>query len=319
MCLCVRVCDWPISTYICIVSLSLSLTGGGHSQQSNLRSSCDDFDGFVSHDDYNIFVASFLQYLIVFEFSHQFPFCQTKEVKQWWRSQASQQDPETVAPEADDTVLRYSPSKKMKKEIQSHPVVRDYNYHFNGVDHKDRDTADWSISMKSNKFYFRIFYWNFDSVIHCGHNVVKDVVDIAKKKAAEAAKTAGETAKKAAKTVVDFWCRYTEPILGRYRFQMDAGIALINKGLTMDWDWNNPTKVECRPKYVRHIDWFPCDCPDDDSKQLRCFFCKHGFTHGVAHKQEEVSEEEHTINCKDCMHFITSEFELSWQMLHLHE
>ena len=54
----------------------------------------------------------------------------------------------------------------------------------------------------------------------------------------------------------------------------------------MDWDWNNPTKIACRPKYVRHIDWFPCDCPDDDSKQLRCFFGKHGFTHGVAHKKK---------------------------------
>ena len=67
---------------------------------------------------------------------------------------------------------------------------------------------------------------------------------------------------------------------------MDAGIALINKGLTMDWDWDNPTKVECWPKYVRHIDWEPCDCPDDDSKQLRCFFCRNGFTHGIAHKDE---------------------------------
>ena len=177
--------------------------------------------------------------------------------------------------EADDTVLRWSPTKKVKKELKSHAVVRDYNYHFNGVDHKDRDMADWTISMKSNKFYFRIFYWNFDSVIHCAHNVVKDVVEIAK-----------QAAKQAAETVVDFWTRYTEPILGRYHFQMDAGIALINKGLTMDWDWDNPTKVECRPKYVRHIDWEPCDCPDDDSKQLRCFFCRNGFTHGIAHKDE---------------------------------
>ena len=95
-----------------------------------------------------------------------------------------------------------------------------------------------------------------------------------------------DIAKKAVVSVVDFWSRYTEPILGRYRFQMDAGIALINKGLSMDWDWGDPTNVKKRPKCVRHIDWVPCDCPEDDSKQLRCFFCRHGFSHGIAHKKK---------------------------------
>ena len=169
--------------------------------------------------------------------------------------------------EAEDTVLRYSPSKKRKKEIKSHSVVKDYNYHFNGVDHKDRDTADWSVSMKSNKFFFGIFYWNFDGVVHCAYNVVKDVVEVAKSTVDSA---------------VDYWIRYTEPNLGRYHFQMDAGIALINKGLSLDW--KDPSDPNTKPKYCRSIDWVPCDCPEDDSKQIRFFFCRNCLTHGTAHK-----------------------------------
>ena len=46
----------------------------------------------------------------------------------------------------------------------------------NGVDHKDRDTADWTVSLKSNRFYLRIFYWLLDSVLHAMYTVVKAIV-----------------------------------------------------------------------------------------------------------------------------------------------
>ena len=40
------------------------------------------------------------------------------------------------------TVDRWSPRKKKRQPISSHGVTTDYSYHMNGVDHKDRDTAD---------------------------------------------------------------------------------------------------------------------------------------------------------------------------------
>ncbi len=48
------------------------------------------------------------------------------------------------------TVERWSPRKKKRKSVSSHKVTTDYSYHMNGVDHKDRDTADWTVSLKSN-------------------------------------------------------------------------------------------------------------------------------------------------------------------------
>ena len=71
-----------------------------------------------------------------------------------------------VQPCADDFVERFSPRRKKKRKVVSHAVTSDYIEHFNGVDHKDRDTADWTVSLKSNRFYLRIFYWCLDSIIH---------------------------------------------------------------------------------------------------------------------------------------------------------
>ena len=55
-----------------------------------------------------------------------------------------------VEPEADDEVKRWSSSKKRKEKIKAHAITSDYAHHMNGVDHKDQDTADWSVSVKSN-------------------------------------------------------------------------------------------------------------------------------------------------------------------------
>jgi hypothetical protein len=42
----------------------------------------------------------------------------------------------------------------------------------NGVDHKDRDTADWTVSLKSNWWYLRIFYWLVDGIPLAAYSIV---------------------------------------------------------------------------------------------------------------------------------------------------
>ena len=37
----------------------------------------------------------------------------------------------------------------------------------NGVDRKDRDTADWTVSLGTKRYYLRIFFWVFNAIIHC--------------------------------------------------------------------------------------------------------------------------------------------------------
>ena len=65
---------------------------------------------------------------------------------------------------------------------------------------------------------------------------------------------------------------------------MDLGIALINHGLSLDW--KDPAGKGDRPSFVRQKkDWVPCDCHDKGVHgQIRCFFCMHGMTHEIAHK-----------------------------------
>ena len=83
------------------------------------------------------------------------------------------------------------------------------------------------------------------------------------------------------------WKRYVNRNNGRYRFQMDLAISLINHGLSLDWK-NPKTKNEPpdRPSYVRKKDWYPCGCPEKDGGQVRCFFCMNGLTHGITHKEK---------------------------------
>jgi hypothetical protein len=63
----------------------------------------------------------------------------------------------------------------MKKSIPSHEVTADYSYHMNGADHKNRDTADYTVSLKSNRFYMQIFCWLFDGILHAMCSVIKAV------------------------------------------------------------------------------------------------------------------------------------------------
>lgn len=157
-------------------------------------------------------------------------------------------------------VLRFSPRSRKRKPVRSPEVGGEYSLHMNGVDNKDRDTADWTVSLKSGRFYMRIFYWVFDGVLHGMYVIVRFVV-VGDKEAAK----------------LDPWYRYKhmDRGTGRFEFQMDLGIALINKGVMMDWvDPNDPNRE--RPSYVRKSGWIPCACGT-------CVFCKYKLTTGIDH------------------------------------
>ena len=54
---------------------------------------------------------------------------------------------------------------------------------------------------------------------------------------------------------------------------MDYGIRL---------DWGDVSNNECRPKWMRQVDFLPCDCKV-------CFFCKERFTGGIYHAPKQMS------------------------------
>jgi hypothetical protein len=158
------------------------------------------------------------------------------------------------------TIDRWSPRKKKRQPISSHGVTTDYSYHMNGVDHKDRGTADWTVSLKSNRFYLRIYYWLFDGVLHAMYTIIK-VYGSDKEHP---------------------WNKYRSKENGCYNFQMDLVNDLISEGISMDWSDVDVEQDDnsMRPNYLWHQDYVPCGC-------MKCFFCKNkGLTHGVDHKKK---------------------------------
>jgi hypothetical protein len=118
-----------------------------------------------------------------------------------------------VQPTKDYFVKQYVKNKAHRVSISSHKIVSDYSKHMNGVDHKDQDTADWTVSLKSNGWYLRIFYWLVDGILHATYCILCALAMDKNHK----------------------WHKYLSKNGGQYKFQMDLGLALIAHGLGMDW------------------------------------------------------------------------------------
>ena len=142
------------------------------------------------------------------------------------------------------------------------------------MDQNDRDSADYSVSIRTNRWYLRIYFWIVDRIVHTLFVVV---VFCAK-----------------ANVGPEWWALYLKK-RGRYRFQIDLGQALINYALQNEWeDIDGP-----RPNWIRQREFIPCDCNN-------CFFCLKGLTSGIAHKKPKktittfVQHDNTRIMTKDC-------------------
>ena len=62
---------------------------------------------------------------------------------------------------------------------------------------------------------------------------------------------------------------------GRFKFQIDLALELIEEGLKKDW--SAPFENAKKPKWMRKGKCVPCNCD-------MCFFCKHDITTGIQHR-----------------------------------
>ena len=59
---------------------------------------------------------------------------------------------------ADTEVERHVKGRRERVKISCPAVVRDYSLNMNGVDKSDRDGRDNSVTIRSNRWYLRIWF-----------------------------------------------------------------------------------------------------------------------------------------------------------------
>jgi hypothetical protein len=102
------------------------------------------------------------------------------------------------------------------REVFPAPLSQlDYAENYAAVDRNDRDSSDWTTSMRTNRFYFRIKFWLLDRVVHTIF-----VIYCWLARAEVGPKQYRKYLKKD----------------GRFKFQVDIGIALLNYAIGAEWD-----------------------------------------------------------------------------------
>ena len=158
-----------------------------------------------------------------------------------------------VEPIGNNVTKRYVKGKKGRVEIDCPSVVPEYSKFMNGVDRNDRDSRDNSVSIRTNRWYLRIWFWLMDRVCHCTYISVCNI---------------------ATKGIREDWKKYLSKQNGRKRFQIDLGLLLMEYGIRLDW--KDVSTRKNKPKWMRQTDLKPCNC-------RKCFFCKEEITNGIYH------------------------------------
>lgn len=158
-----------------------------------------------------------------------------------------------IGPSSGHVAARSSRGKKEQSIIPAPQCQVNYAKHFNAVDRNDRDSSDYTTSLRTNRWYLRVVFWLLDRVMH-----LLFVVTVY-----------------CSKMLIgpEWWSLYKKKD-GRYDFQIDLGIDLMNYGISKAWpDLNQP-----RPNWMRQTPFVPCECK-------KCFFCLKGLTTGIAHRE----------------------------------
>ena len=161
-----------------------------------------------------------------------------------------------VGPSVGHEVFRHVKGRKRRVKLAAPKVQKDYMEFYNAVDRNDRDSSDYSTSIKSNRFYLRIFFWLLDRIVLATYLIV---IFMAKNGIGDPK-----------------WEQYASKYYGRRDFQIDLGLWLVSYGIEVDW--KDP---DDRPKWMRRIDFLPCQCKV-------CYFCKNKHTNAINHNQAKI-------------------------------
>jgi hypothetical protein len=158
--------------------------------------------------------------------------------------------------------------QRMRKEIPCPKVQQEYAKYFNGVDKNDRDSSDYTVSLKTNRWYLRYYFYLIDRVVHSMYVLATNIAE---------------------QGLRDGWEKYRKKD-GRYKFQIDMALALIDMGVKEDWKEGYDDKN--KPGWMRKHEAIPCGCN-------MCTFCKLGKTRPPVLAEEPTGVKKKNL-CPGC-------------------
>ena len=161
-----------------------------------------------------------------------------------------------VQNDGDTKVKRHVKGKRLRIDLNAPPIQPEYVKYFNAVDTNDHDSADYSVSIRTNRWYLRVFLWLVDRVVFSCYLIL-------------------------CYSNKDVWKRYKSKNDGRRVFQIDLALAVMEYGIKLDWDELFLDKN--RPAWMRKKSFVPCACQ-------KCFFCKVKNTTGMEHTPKSRKE-----------------------------
>jgi hypothetical protein len=155
-----------------------------------------------------------------------------------------------VVDQTGNTTKRHVRGQRMRQDISCPQVQQEYAKYYSGVDRNDRDSADYTTSLKTHRWYMRYYFYLLDRVVHAMYCVVTDIATSESR---------------------EEWQKYKRDH-GRYEFQLDLAMTLIEWGIKNDWPY--PFENDSKPNWIRKQAPVPCNC-------TKCFYCSTGKTTGI--------------------------------------
>ena len=129
-------------------------------------------------------------------------------------------------------VKRHVKGENSRDTIDGTHAQKDYVTYFNAVDRNDRDSADYSTSIRTARYYLRIFFWILDRAVHATYVVVCYLLHL---------------------PIGKEWKKYRSKNSGRHDFQIDLGIAILNYAISLEWDGNSKRRLIFTHVIVRSV------------------------------------------------------------------
>jgi hypothetical protein len=158
----------------------------------------------------------------------------------------------------DNNVRRHRRGEETRDIIRAPLSQGRYAESMGAVDNMDHDCAYYSTSLKTNRYWLRIYFWAHDRVQQAVYQIA---IALAEAEVGPAK-----------------WKKYKDDRAG---FQIDLGMDVLNRGIKLSF--GELEDGEERPDFMRKTPFVPCDCDE-------CYHCMNGHTNGIAHADRMIVE-----------------------------